>query len=927
MASLERKQQFCSLITQQRNPLIRTSAEIVSEARRSLRVRSTQRPFTPAIATRELFGNKDCMKKRPPSTFSLHACDFEAPESRPASAVRLSRLEHKPKLPVPCSEEDQFKAFPKPPAEPEEVKNQLAGARLSLRRAGSLALLPLERQTNAERQLRPDRTGHRGPHNARPRRAVSERRMVSVGDDSGVRPTEGRSGGSTERRDHDACTSVREDAQSLVWNYTITPILQKLESVSAGSEASVDRLCDLCDRLHSALEGADMLGRSCKRRSAILRTLFRLIDADSARLSLRIAELCLALAVSGNNLLNICKLVFQISRSESNDVLFQRNSIIESFLAVLTNEDVSTSGEALLYCAGALKFLSGNSSMVKLLLDNGCIAVSQKLIRRLCTAEKDSFTMAGHILVQLTAALRNLADHPDARPVFVSCGIFSDLCLVLRLHSQDQNICTNISRVCSKLSSYSECRHALANTPDCFPLFLEVMSKHRQRQDLIVRFLFTLGNLTASVEASRQQLFECTGCAGVLLQLYDRYQRRGGAAARAAEDEDVLVKLLRVLANMCIHPAVGPALAASEACVELLLETLGERRPALSAPDRQHRRMWSSGMFTFLQFARSKFLTTSFAFRTICVFTPSPAFLCAHLDTAHPLLLDLNSLSGTPRCMRRMFCHMAPSTCEILPCGSKVSGRVELRPRCLQKLSLASHASHTTVEQQKLKPLKALRSVRESEELVVNAAATINNLSFYQAEGSALDRSRLAVAKLMMQLLLSASMDAVLEATRVFGNLSQSKDVRSVIMQHKAHRFVVALLDSESTEMCYSACGVLTNLSLDSAARVRLSREGAVAKLVDCLIHLGAGDWQLAGQVCQALCNMIGGGSEKLLDTKERDSLLRILGTFRDKEEVLCWMEHGDRRDHLACWELEFLPVAQRLMTFLQRDAVVETCI
>ncbi|TNM94901.1 hypothetical protein fugu_017660 [Takifugu bimaculatus] len=732
MASLERKQQFCSLITQQRNPLIRTSAEIVSEARRSLRVRSTQRPFTPAIATRELFGNKECTKKRPPSTFSLHACDFEAPESRPASAVRLSRLEHKPKLPVLCSEEDQFKAFPKPPAEPEEVKNQLAGARLSLRRAGSLALLPLERQTNASAHICTQQ-GLTFPSHMHP--FTCPRSDQCRNKSKEVQPVTFHCGITfpaalfrdrellnlvcshrsslllfslhiIERRDHDACTSVREDAQSLVWNYTITPILQKLESVSAGSEASVDRLCDLCDRLHSALEGADMLGRSCKRRSAILRTLFRLIDADSARLSLRIAELCLALAVSGNNLLNICKLVFQISRSESNDVLFQRNSIIESFLAVLTNEDVSTSGEALLYCAGALKFLSGNSSMVKLLLDNGCIAVSQKLIRRLCTAEKDSFTMAGHILVQLTAALRNLADHPDARPVFISFDIFSDLCLVLRLHSQDQNICTNISRSCcssspvslSKLSSYSECRHALANTPDCFPLFLEVMSKHRQRQDLIVRFLFTLGNLTASVEASRQQLFECTGCAGVLLQLYDRYQRRGGAAARAAEDEDVLVKLLRVLANMCIHPAVGPALAASEACVELLLETL------------------------------------------------------------------------------------------------------------------------------------ALRSVRESEELVVNAAATINNLSFYQAEGSALDRSRLAVAKLMMQLLLSASMDAVLEATRVFGNLSQSKDVRSVIMQHKAHRFVVALLDSESTEMCYSACGVLTNLSLDSAARVRLSREGAVAK-------------------------------------------------------------------------------------------------
>lgn len=238
-------------------------------------------------------------------------------------------------------------------------------------------------------------------------------------------------------------------------------------------------------------------------------------------------------------------------------------------------------------------------------------------------------------------------------------------------------------------------------------LFFNVVSSPAVSQDLIVRFLFTLGNLTASVEASRHQLFECTGCAGVLLQLYDRYQRRGGAAGRAAEDDDVLVKLVRVLANMCIHPAVGPALAASEACVELLLETLGERRPAREQ-DRQHHRMRRSGMFTFLHFACSKFRTTSFVFRTTCLFTPWSAFLCALTSgTAHPLLFLLTSLWGTLRCVRRMFSHIAPPTCEILPCGSKVSGGVELRPRCLQKLSM-SHCCTlpTRPTRQKLKPLK-----------------------------------------------------------------------------------------------------------------------------------------------------------------------------------------------------------------------------
>lgn len=63
------------------------------------------------------------------------------------------------------------------------------------------------------------------------------------------------------------------------------------------SEGSVDRLCDLCDGLHSTLAKADMLGRRCKRRSGILRTLFHLIDLNSAQLNLHIAKLCLAVSL------------------------------------------------------------------------------------------------------------------------------------------------------------------------------------------------------------------------------------------------------------------------------------------------------------------------------------------------------------------------------------------------------------------------------------------------------------------------------------------------------------------------------------------------------------------------------------------------------------------------------------------------------
>lgn len=74
-----------------------------------------------------------------------------------------------------------------------------------------------------------------------------------------------------------------------------------------------------------------------------------------------------------------------------------------------------------------------------------------------------------------------------------------------------------------------------------------------------------------------------------LLRLHNSYQRRNVSSSRALQEEspsprepaaaaltdDVLVKLVRVLANMCIHPAVGPSLATNTTCVQLLMETLG----------------------------------------------------------------------------------------------------------------------------------------------------------------------------------------------------------------------------------------------------------------------------------------------------------------------------------------------------------------
>lgn len=133
---METKHKICSpFIPQRRSALRKTCAEIVNESRQSLRIRTTQRPFTPQDGCRQLFGRNSVRAvcdSRPPSTFrlvvnstvhmqdmkaevlswcfdiqyikhksnnllvlcSLHGQNFDASDSRPGSGTRLSPLNH-----------------------------------------------------------------------------------------------------------------------------------------------------------------------------------------------------------------------------------------------------------------------------------------------------------------------------------------------------------------------------------------------------------------------------------------------------------------------------------------------------------------------------------------------------------------------------------------------------------------------------------------------------------------------------------------------------------------------------------------------------------------------------------------------------------------------------------------------------------------
>ncbi|XP_035177587.1 armadillo repeat-containing protein 2 isoform X6 [Oxyura jamaicensis] len=356
---------------------------------------------------------------------------------------------------------------------------------------------------------------------------------------------------------------------------------------------------------------------------------------------------------------------------------------------------------------------------------------------------------------------------------------------------------------CSKLSSYDDFCAALADCSRCYVLFLALLSKHQKQQDLVIRIIFILGNLTAENNKAREHFFKEKGSLNTLISLFQTYHEldlnaekwchiRGREEEKQtkhpSEAEDVLIKLIRVLANLSIHPSVGATLAAAHHVVELLV--------------------------TVLEY----------------------------------------------------------------------------------------------------------KSIDVCEELVINAATTINNLSFYKVKGSAVQDKKLHIAEMLLKLLMSNSMDGVVEAVRVFGNLSQYHEICDFIVQKKIYKFVIALLDAKNQDVCFSACGVLLNLTVDKDKRALLMEEGGIGKLVDCLRDFGPADWQLACLICKTLWNYSENiTSAALCFGEDTDTLLALLTSLLDEELVLDYSLDRDLRDyHKLYWEREFKPVAEKLLDRIQ---------
>lgn len=559
---------------------LKTSAEIISEARTCIRSIETRRPFTPRESNRQLFGQIGNSKwARPPSAFSAELRGYNF--SDVLKRNRLEPLDRVPKSAPSCLAMDSPIAETRPKFLKSATCPDLSKILKDVSKDQDTAKVEKTFYGSVVQGLNGAADKHGAVFTSWLLDSKKKQKEVGV-------ELTGKVDNSTVPQLPGIC-GLDELTSDSSYKRKIVPLLEKLVN---GEES--DRKLVVVD-LYENLEECNLFSsRNAKYRPAILKTLFKLLGSDDTDFLLQLLRIILAMKVTGNNLIKICKLLFKITRNDGNDLLFLNNNFLELFLKAIQSMDFIEDSEALVYSVGSLKFLSIDVTVLRQLSSFGCIDILTIHIHRInsykrCNGEIPDQTL--HVLFQLTGCVRNLAESSSNRWDFVAVGTVLELWHTLDLFPDDVDIVMNVARTLSKLTTYADVSLAIATQPNCHLPFLHLLKKYENRHDLVVRLCYILGNLTARDDQTRIGLHQTSTNTNVFLHLLESFHRKYTGPESdscgekseltskiAAEAEDILIKIIRILGNMCINANVGQQLALNNQYIGFLLSILVSRQ-------------------------------------------------------------------------------------------------------------------------------------------------------------------------------------------------------------------------------------------------------------------------------------------------------------------------------------------------------------
>ncbi|KAK9811797.1 hypothetical protein WJX72_010263 [[Myrmecia] bisecta] len=221
--------------------------------------------------------------------------------------------------------------------------------------------------------------------------------------------------------------------------------------------------------------------------------------------------------------------------------------------------------------AGAIRNISNDTAIQQALTALGALDDLASLLRGLETQSADSSHRA-QIAVQVTAIVRNLVSSAASQDGAACVAVLDALVQCGLALMPYPDVLLNIARTLSKLSSHQACQDAMSRTQGIMPLLVASFLRHADNKPTMLRMAYTAGNLTTSGQYNRAAFAAVPGGIDSVVALMRKYTAQ--FAKGSSQAQEVLIKVIRLVANLAIHPDLGPHLASEEAVAEGLMGSL-----------------------------------------------------------------------------------------------------------------------------------------------------------------------------------------------------------------------------------------------------------------------------------------------------------------------------------------------------------------
>lgn len=206
------------------------------------------------------------------------------------------------------------------------------------------------------------------------------------------------------------------------------------------------------------------------------------------------------------------------------------------------------------YTVGTIKcFTQSEGEVQREAVRQGYIVLLSRCLDKALLFGKNA-SKRSQMLVQVTGALRNLVNDEDSYARVCKTKVVPKLLSVLDLFRGHKELMLNVSRILSKVSMDSDCSKAIIAT-DKLVFLNGLITEFQTYTAFVVRIAFVLANLTTYFDEAREQLGTAEEIRRILQVSIVYFEREEAGAEQqvsvGGNVEDTLVKLIRLVANIC----------------------------------------------------------------------------------------------------------------------------------------------------------------------------------------------------------------------------------------------------------------------------------------------------------------------------------------------------------------------------------------